>query len=619
MKEEVMWYKTAFVLIASLCFSGTTYAQGKSAKDLLGNVTVGPAPAANGQVNVPVILWGGEASTFLANGGTTTVPSSIYGQLGLKIKLTPGDDSIQQARDYISGKSPFYRGTFRMACLFAEQFNADPRTKPVMFMQHSYSLGDHMVAVESIKSLNDLAGKRICLQQGGPHLGLVEDSLKAAALTWSDVEIVWAEDLVGPKGPAEMMRQGKCDVACVITPDMIGLCSGLDEVGSGAEGTVQGSHVVNSTTTMSRSIADVYICRKDFFDANKEWVEKFVIGYLKATEEVVADRKKYDASQSVPKYTTMMNQLQKFFGEDALPTIEEDVHGLILDCSFARIPGNEVFFNDPKNLTGFNSKQTSGLDLAVTLGYAKQKLGFETAGWDYKAISQAAGVNYVKPVYTTGRVRAEVADFGMDLDSSTIFSFEINFQPEQTTFPIETYASDFKRFSEAQATFGNAAIIVEGHSDPTLVLQHFFWAAKSKGLLTGSKGQYMFNGKPLGLTETESVINAIQTTNLAGQQRQDSRTGRAVEIPDPKTTVAAALTLSQARATQVKKAIEDFAQKNGYQIDFSAVLPLGVGIASPVNPRPRNMAQAKENMRVVFRVVKVKAEALSEDDFNFDE
>jgi ABC-type nitrate/sulfonate/bicarbonate transport system substrate-binding protein len=108
--------------------------------------------------------------------------------------------------------------------------------------------------------------------------------LKAAGLTWDDITIVWVKDLTGPNGPAEKFRKGECDVACVVTPDMIGLCSGVDQVGSGAEGTVEGSHVVNSTATMSRSIADVYICRKDFFDANKDWVQKFVTGYLKATE-----------------------------------------------------------------------------------------------------------------------------------------------------------------------------------------------------------------------------------------------------------------------------------------------------------------------------------------------
>jgi hypothetical protein len=37
----------------------------------------------------------------------------------------------------------------------------------------------------------------------------------------------------------------------------------------------------------------------------------------------------------------------------------------------------------------------------------------------------------------------------------------------------------------------------------------------------------------------------------------------------------------------------------------------------PVIPKPRNMDEAKENMRVEFRIVKVNPEALAPTDFNF--
>ena len=312
-----------------------------------------------------------------------------------------------------------------------------------------------------------------------------------------------------------------------------------------------------------------------------------------------------------------MKLSQTIYGTAILPTIEEDAHGLISDANFVRIPGNEIFFNDPNNLTGFASRQTSTLDLALQLGYITQKFGFSKADWDYKEISEKVGVPYTSPVYSTGRIKAEVADFGDDLDSSTIFSFEIKFEPEQTTFPAETYAADFKRYIESASTFANAAVIVEGHSDPTLALQHFFWSAKAKGLITGEAGNYKFRGKSIDLADTDSIVSVIQSENLSGQKRKDS-SGQVVDIPDPKTTVAAALTLSRSRAASVKKAIEAFANDSNLKVDMSQAIPTGVGISSPVNPRPRNIQQAQENMRVVFRVVRVKAEAISADDFNFE-
>jgi len=596
----------------------TVQAQQQTFESLVGKVDTGPV-SPDPIVQVPFITWGGDVSTFVANGGLITNPNSIYGKSGLNFKLVPGDDFQQQVRDYISGKSPYLRGTYHMVSLASEIMNKDARTKPVMIMQLTWSLGDHLVSREGIKTINDLKGKKICLQQGGPHIGLIDDSLKAAALQWSDITVVWVKNLTGEESPAAMFRKDQSiDACCVISPDMIGLTSGLESVGSGSEGTIKGAHVVNSTASMSRSIADVYIVRSDYFASNKNDVEKFVVGYLKATEELMKGKEAYDSGRGQsPSYVASLKMAQTIYGAAVLPTIEEDAHGLVSDANFVRIPGNEIFFNDENNLTGFASRQTATLDLAVQLGYVTQKLGFSKADWDYKKISEEVGAPYVSPVYSKGRIKAEVTDFGEDLDSSTIFSFEIQFKPEQTTFPAETYAADFKRYLESSATFANAAVIIEGHSDPTLALQHFFWASKAKGLITGESGNYKFRGQNLDLADTGSVVQAIQNENLAGQKRKDNG-GQIVEIPDPKITVAAALTLSRSRAESVKKAIEDFAKESKIQFDISQSLPNGVGISSPVNARPRNMQQAQENMRVVFRVVRVKAEAISADDFNFD-
>lgn len=606
------------VLALFLLLAVPAYGQQKPFAELVGDVKVGPV--ASGPTQVGFLTWGGDVATFVANGGLTTKPDSIYGKAGLNLKLVNGDDFVQQVRDYLSGKTPYLRGTTHMLALANEIISKDPRTKPHMFLQLTFSKGDHIVARDTVKTLNDLKGKKIVLQGPGPHLGLLDDSLRAAGMKLSDVTVVWVPNLTGPKdSPAALFRSDpSIDACCVITPDMIGLCSGLDQVGSGAEGTVKGSHVVNSTAQMSRSIADCYYVRDDFLKSHRDQVEAFTVGYLKATEELLAEQALYkDGTGQSPKYVAALTLAQQIYGKEVLPTIETDAHGLVLDAAFVRVPGNEVFFQDPNNLTGFTAKESNGLDMALALGWVASKVTANKVDWDYKDLSQKVGVKYVEPVYATGRLKAEVADFGADLDSSTIFSFEIKFEPEQNTFPLEQYAADFKRFCESSALFSNAAIVIEGHADPTLSLQHFVWAAKAKGLLTGTDGNYSFKGQPLNLADTATIVAAIQGESLAGQKRVD-RSGRQVEVPDPKQTVAATLTLSRSRAEAVRKAIEEFAAKNKYQVDMSQAVPSGVGIASPVVPRPRSLAEAKENMRVVFRVVRVNAEALKADDFDFD-
>jgi hypothetical protein len=604
-----------FAAILSLCaavVSAATFDQ------MVGNVQV--APVQQGTTQVPFIVWGGDVPTLVANGGLNTSPASIYGKKGLKLKMVPGDDFTQQVRDFISGKSPYLRGTLRMMGVASELLNRDPRTKPIFVLQLTWSAGDHIVARESVHTLNDLKGKKIALQQVGPHLGLLEDSLQAAGLSWDDIKVVWCKDLTGSEdSPAEKFRKdSSIDACCVISPDMIGLCSGLDKKGSGAEGTVKGSHVVNSTASMSHSIADVYAVRNDYWQSNRGDIEKFVVGYLRATEDLVAAAKVYNNGKGKsPQYMEALKLAQTIWGVKTLPTLENDAHGLICDANFVRIPGNESFFNDSNNLNGFEVKQKSALDLAVRLGYTKEKFGFGKADWDYKKMSSDVGVAYVSPVFATGRIKAEVTDFSKDLEDDTILSFTIQFEPEQTTFPIETYAADFQRVVKNASTFGNAVVLIRGHSDPALALQHFFWAAKAKGLITGDVGNYRFKDQPLNLTDTTKILMAVNQENLAGQKRQD-KAGNFVPIPDPKLTVQAAVTLSLSRAEVVKKAVEQYAKDHSLPLDLSQIRPQGVGIAEPIVARPTSLPESKKNMRVEFRVVRVAAEAVSETDYNFD-
>ncbi|HAC89506.1 MAG TPA: hypothetical protein DCF63_02575 [Planctomycetaceae bacterium] len=125
-------------------------------KGLVGPVKVGAVQA--GPTEVAYLTWGGDVATFLANGDMKTTKGSIYQELGLDLKLVAGDDFIGQVRNYMSGKTPFLRGTMHMLGLASEVTGSDPRTKPVVVLQLSWSAGDHIVGRKDIRSLNDLKG-----------------------------------------------------------------------------------------------------------------------------------------------------------------------------------------------------------------------------------------------------------------------------------------------------------------------------------------------------------------------------------------------------------------------------------------------------------------------------
>ncbi|MEM6562441.1 MAG: ABC transporter substrate-binding protein, partial [Planctomycetota bacterium] len=565
----------------------------------------------NEPVQVPFITWGGDVATFHANGGLETAAGSTYADLGLKLNLTPGDDFEQQVRDYLSGESPFLRGTFNMLALASGTIGQDPRTKPVVFLQLTWSAGDHLVTRGDINTIDDLKGKTIAVQDAGPHVGMLYDVLRTAQLGYDDVTIKFVPNLTGENSPAELFRNDpSIDAAAVISPDMFALTGGLDATGTGAEGTVEGAKVLVSTAQMSRSIADVYAVRKDFYDANKAMVEKFTAGYFKASAELVEGRRAYNQTGRSADYQAMMQLAQDIYGTDVLPTLEVDTHGLLMDAAFVGLPGNEVFFTDAASTTGFRAKEKAGIELATTLGYAQVAAGFFGPDFDYPELASAAGLEYTAPERAE-RFDAEAVELFPDevLDENTLLAFTINFEPNQTDFPATVYGPEFARAIETAGRFGNAVVAVRGHADPTLTLRHLVQSGLDKGILkkrtSNGKTEYFFDGKPLDLESTDQIVALIEQGAFDGGQN------------NPRQTMQAALNLSRSRAQAVRDAIVAYAETQGVRIDPSQIQPVGVGVTEPLIAKPTSMEEATKNMRVEFRLLKVPAETLQESDFDF--
>ena len=603
-------------LVLTIALIGTRVPAQETFRDLVGDVKTGAAPGTT-EVQAPFIVWGGDVATFHANGGLKTAPGSVFQKLGLKLKLVPGDDFIQQVRDYVSGKSPLLRGTFRMIGMASEVIGGDARTKGVVLFQLTWSAGDHAVARQHIKTIKDLKGAKVCLQKGGPHEGLLDDLLHGAGLSWQDITVVWSKDLTGTdKSPAAMFKKDKTiDVCFVISPDMLGLTSGLQNIGTGLEGTVKGARVLASTADRSRSIADVYVVRKDFFDANRHWCEQFAAGYLKACEEVIDMKREYEARGS-KSFEALLTMTQSIYGKDVLPTIEEDAYGLILDCAYVGHPGNVKFFTAENNLSGFKAFQKTALDLAATRGYAKTRAGLipSPVTWDAKVFT---GYLTKTDVKEQDRFRAEAVvdeiealNAGGALDDNTIYEFSINFKPNQQDFSAVQYGVEFRKVAELSAKYGNAVVAVRGHSDPTKILLETVRAGIQKGILkkTGTRGNYTYylKGKKLDLTATDTLAASIARGDF------DGATG-----VNPRETMQAALNLSRKRADAVRTAVLEYAKTQRMEMDQSQIQPVGVGITEPIIPKPASMAEAEQNMRVEFRLIRVKAEVMNESDFDF--
>jgi len=325
-------------------------------------------------------------------------------------------------------------------------------------------------------------------------------------------------------------------------------------------------------------------------------------------------RKAFESTQRLsPEYKALLTQAQEILGPEVIPSIEVDGHGLLLDCSFVGLPGQIAFFNNinnQKNQNGFEAKMADALDLATSWGYADGRFGFEPPGLDYAEIAKIAGIEFTQPEATEKfSEAAESMDsfFGDNLDQNTIVSFTINFEPNQIEFSADRYGAEFNKALKEASTFGNARVVIRGHSDPTKTLLDMLKAGISKQLIrqSGTPGNYSYflKGKPLDLEQTDVLLSLIEQGMFSGG------------TPDPSVTVQAAMNLSNKRAEEVRDALLKFAKDQNVQIDPSQLTPVGAGIADPLVPKPKNMLEAKQNMRVEFRIVKVEAETIPDFDF----
>jgi ABC-type nitrate/sulfonate/bicarbonate transport system substrate-binding protein len=586
---------------------------------LVGDVTVEDVRPGK-TTDLPFFTWGGDVATFHANGGAKeTRPGTLFAQQGLAFNLIPGDDFVGQVKNYLAGKTPFLRGTMSQLGQASEVLGKDPRTRPVVFLQLTWSAGDHMVGRPTCKTLNDLKGKKIALQRGGPHVGMLDDVLRSVGLKWSDITPDWTDDVTGDKGPAAKFRkEASVDACFVITPDMTDLTGGLDKVGDGSEKSIKGAKVLVSTVTLSHSIADVYACRKDYYDKNKETIEKLTAAYLKACEELVEMKNNHDEKAKQDKnldkkYQDLLKITQEIYGKEVIPDLDA-AHGLVSDATFVALPGNYSFFKDEKNQVNFQNRLKAALDMAVAQGYAGKRVELAAADLDYDALKKRSNLKLeVRPARVPAivtRPEDKPDDFRFDPEKDTVYFFTVQFDPDDPNFDIKKYESDFLKAIQSTALYGNAVVAIRGHVDPTRTLRQFVQAGLQKRFITREKSAdgwqyYTRDGKPFDLTDTKKVLELIQKSDFSGAEE------------NPKPTVEAAQKLSEARAARVLEALKTLAKTQGINLDTSQLKTQGVGITEPIIAVPKSPELAAKNRRVEFRILKVSPEKLSKKDFDF--
>ncbi len=515
---------------------------------------------------VPLITWGGDIATIHANGNSTlTARGSIFDREGLQIKLVRMDDFKSQVQSYMKGETPYLRGTLGMIAMATELLNRDPRTKPIIIYQHTWSNGgDCLVVKKGINSASALKGKTIALQAYGPHVDYLATLLRDGGLKMSDVQIKWVKDLTGTtQSPAEALYDDSVDAAMMIIPDGLMLTSN-GTVGTGSEGSVKGAKIMLSTKSANRVIADVYAVRSDYMKSHRETVQKFVHGLLLGEQSVKQLFK--NRQQQLTNYQATIKASAKILLDSESAT--GDAEALYGDCEYVGFRGNVKFFGDHKWPRNFKRLADEIQSAYVIGGLLSRQTLLTHAEWNYNELSGGLqGIDAVDiprfNVEAVAQVVARKQAMGT-LGEGELFSFEVFFRPNQNTFSEDMYADAFNKVVELSSTYGGAVITVEGHSDPL-------------GYLRKKKAK-----------AAEIILRRVQQ---------------------------AAKNLSLTRAVAVRDSIMDFASSDGINLDRSQFTVVGHGITQPKTGMcgadpcpPKTKEEWLSNMRVIFRIIQIEAE-----------
>ncbi|MEM9708731.1 MAG: ABC transporter substrate-binding protein [Pseudomonadota bacterium] len=505
--------------------------------------------------NMPLIAWGADGVVAFANGASLSGGDGPLAEAGLGLDLTVEDNFAAQLEAYLGCETPYLRGTLGMLAAAAPVTQADPRTEQIVFYKHSFSAGDGIVGGDGIQKIADLSGKRIAVQADGPHVDFIGRVLADGGLSFADVEIVWTTDLTGDGDtPSAAMADGRADAAAVILPDARFLTSD-GTVGTGAEGSIRGATILISTQEAASVISDYIAVRADYFDANRDDIARLVNILFRAEE----DMRRFMADPGDSRRANMAALMaSEFLG--GLP--EEEGVFLWQDAITDGWAGNASHFADQSEPRRFDVLLE---EVNVALRGADRLTApalLDSAGWDYTALTDGltdlddrqiaafdpeAAAAAVRTLRRTGQ-----------LDANTRIDFEVYFAPDSTEFPVALYEEDFQEILRLASTYSGAIITVEGHSDPLYYLQR----------------------EQDGADNAE--LRAIRTS---------------------------AQNLSMDRSIAVVDALEGYAGDVDLRMNPDQFTVDGVGIANPRHNPPATEAQWRENMRVIFRVLTVQAEA----------
>jgi ABC-type nitrate/sulfonate/bicarbonate transport system substrate-binding protein len=422
-------------------------------------------PLANRTIKFALNVWAGWAPIILQNhGGTAGTEWKTPGGEPFKVELVLIDNPVAMRDAYASGKVHVGWATLDMVPLFMEELKKDARIMPRIFQQVDFSNGgDGIVFRRALAkdpknpTITDLRKKKIVLAQNSPSEYFVLNALVNGGVQPADVTFIYTEDAFQA---AAAFNSDKSIAACVSwAPDIYNLSKLPD------------NHLLVSTATANKLIADVWFARADFARDHRDICEGLMRGIFEGMAKMKTDDGRKQAA-------ALMSKLY------SIP--EGDTLGMLGDAHSTNYAENREFFLNQNNPANFEHTWNTAYLLYRKMNRISQQVPFDEV-MDFSLLQKMADEEPFKSskneyqINFAPRTVQSVKAEGTEILTKVItLHFYPNSWELRKTITVRENGKDIEKpyepnvdvvlseVGELAAQYGGANIVVEGHTDSSM-------------------------------------------------------------------------------------------------------------------------------------------------------
>ena len=427
--------------------------------------TSGYEPLKARTVKFALNVWAGWAPIILQNGGGNpdkiwTTPSGEP----FKVELVLIDNPIAMRDAYASGQVHIGWATLDMVPLFMDELKKDPRIMPRIFQQVDFSNGGDGIVIRKSAAKNpdkptiaDLRGKKVVLAQNSPSEYFLLNALVNGGVQPAEVDFIYTEDAFQA---AAAFGSDKSIAACVSwAPDIYNLSE------------INGNHLLVSTATANKLIADVWFARGDFAKDHMDICEGLVRGIFEGMAKMKEESGRKEAAD-------LMSKLYSIPAADTL--------AMLGDAHSTNYAENRDFFMNQNNPANFERTWNTAYLLYRKMNRIGQAVPFDQVmdfsilqkletEEPYKSSRNEYQINFAPK--TVQSINAEGSEI---LTKVVTLHFFPNSWDLRKTVTVRENGKDIEKayeentdavleeIAQLASQYGAANVIVEGHTDASM-------------------------------------------------------------------------------------------------------------------------------------------------------